>query len=153
MAPRAHQCPIVRDESFGVDEVTQVPRQSVSLPVTTVDRTAFDLSRHLPRGQAVARLDALMLANPSSAEDVFVLAKRYAGARGVRRLKNVPPLVDGGAASPRETWLRLLLVDAGLPRPTTQIQVHQGWRLLGVLDQGGPEYGVALELRRRPPPH
>jgi hypothetical protein len=34
------------------------------LPVTSVARTAFDLGRHLPRGQALARLDALMRAAP-----------------------------------------------------------------------------------------
>ena len=32
----------------------------VFVPVTTVARTAFDLGRHLPRGTAVAGLDALM---------------------------------------------------------------------------------------------
>jgi hypothetical protein len=34
--------------------------------------------------------------------------------------------MDGGAQSPKETWLRLLLIDAGLPRPRTQIRVTDG---------------------------
>jgi len=132
---------IVRNETLGADEVTAVKR----LPVTSVARTAFDLGRHLPRGQALARLDALMRATPFSLEDVAVLAKRYRGARGLRRLRDVLPLVDGGAASPKESWLRLLLVDAGLPRPTTQIPVNDGWRQAGVLDLGWEDYMVAVE--------
>ncbi|OCB33742.1 hypothetical protein A5676_00100 [Mycobacterium malmoense] len=132
---------IVRNETLADDEVTIAKR----LPVTSVARTVFDLGRHLPRGQALARLDALMRAKPYSFEDVSVLTKRYKGARGLRRLAQVLPLVDGGAASPRESWLRLLLIDAGLPKPTTQIPVSEGWRLVGVLDMGWEDYMVALE--------
>ena len=132
---------IVRHETLDADEVTAVKR----LPVTSVARTAFDLGRHLPRGQALARLDALMHATPFSCEDVFVLAKRHRGARGLRRLSEVLPLVDGGAASPRESWLRLLLIDAGLPKPATQMPVNDGWRSVGVLDMGWDEYMVAFE--------
>ncbi|WP_141681897.1 endonuclease domain-containing protein, partial [Mycobacterium malmoense] len=54
--------------------------------------------------------------------------------------------VDPGAQSPRESYLRLLLIDAGLPRPQTQIPV------LGVdgmpvayLDLGWAEDMVAVE--------
>lgn len=130
---------IARNERFAADEVVEV----AGLPVTTPARTAFDLGRHLPRGEAVARLDALMRATPFSVEDVLVLAKRYQGARGVRRLRAMLPLVDGGAASPKETWLRLLLINAGLPRPTTQIPVHQ--ELVAVLDMGWEEVRVAAE--------
>ncbi len=93
------------------------------LPVTTLARTAFDLGRHLPRGEALVHLDALMRAAPFSVEDVLLLTKRYPGARGMRQLRELLPLVDGGAISPQETRLRLLFIDAGLPKPTTQIPV------------------------------
>jgi hypothetical protein len=138
---RPHRGLIVRNETLGADEVIAIRR----LPVTSLARTAFDLGRHLPRGQALARLDALMRATPFSFEDVSVLAKRYRGARGLRRLEDVLPLVDGGAASPKESWLRLLLIDAGLPKPTTQIPVNDGWRAVGVLDLGWEDYMVAVE--------
>ncbi len=136
---------VVRNETLGCDELTAIRRLPVTLPVTGVARTAFDIGRHLPRGQAVARLDALMHATPFSVEDVAVLAKRYRGARGLRRLGRVLPLVDGGAASPKESWLRLLLIDAGLPKPTTQIPVNDGWRAVGLLDMGWEDYLVAAE--------
>ncbi|HXS84491.1 MAG TPA: hypothetical protein VN741_02510, partial [Mycobacterium sp.] len=113
--------------------------------VTTPARTAYDLGRHLPRGQAIARMDALMHATPYSFEDVRLLAKRHAGARGLRRLHIALADVDGGAASPRETWLRLLLIDAGFPAPTTQIPVLDGSRPVAFLDMGWEEFKVAAE--------
>jgi hypothetical protein len=132
---------VVRNETLDCDEITRFKQ----LPVTTVARTAFDLGRHLPRGAALARLDALMHATPFSREDVNVLAKRHRGARGLRRLRDVLPLVDGGAASPRETWLRLLFIDAGLPTPATQIPVYDDWQFVAMLDMGWEDYKVAAE--------
>ncbi|MCV7198730.1 endonuclease domain-containing protein [Mycobacterium angelicum] len=132
---------IARAETLGADEITRV----AGLPVTTAVRTAYDLGRHRPRGEALARLDALMWATPFCIEDVLLLAKRHVGARGSRRLRAVLPLVDGGAASPKETWLRLLLLDAGLPALQTQIPVNANWRAVAVLDMGWEEYKVAVE--------
>ncbi|GAA2810594.1 hypothetical protein [Mycolicibacterium pallens] len=55
-------------------------------------------------------------------------------------------LVDAGAQSPRETWLRLLLMDAGFPRPQTQIPILRpdGYSRY-FLDMGWPEVMVAVE--------
>ncbi len=131
-----------RDETVADDETTYVAR----LPATTPARTAFDLGRHLPRGQALARLDALMRATPFSIEDVQLLVQRYRGARGIRQLRELLPLVDGGAASPQETRLRLLFIDAGLPKPTTQIPVvERRGRLLRMLDMGWEDFMVAAD--------
>ncbi|OHV05135.1 type IV toxin-antitoxin system AbiEi family antitoxin [Mycobacterium talmoniae] len=130
-----------RNEAVADDELTW----ACKLPVTTPARTAFDLARHLPRLPALVRLDALMHATPFSVEEVLRLAKRYPRARGLRQLRELLPLVDGGAASPKETWLRLLLIDAGFPIPTTQIPVHEGWRLVAMLDMGWEDFKVAAE--------
>jgi hypothetical protein len=86
-----------------------------------------------------------MRARPFDVEQVSLLAKRYARARGLRRLRTALPLVDPGAASPKETWLRLLLVDAGLPAPETQVPVNENWRTVGVLDMAWERYKVAAE--------
>jgi Protein of unknown function (DUF559) len=91
------------------------------------------------------RDDALIRAGPFSVEDVLLLAKRYPGARGLRRLRAALPLVDSGAASPKETWLRLLLIDAGLPAPDTQIPVVAQFRTVAVLDMGWERFNVAVE--------
>lgn len=133
---------IVRNERLHDDELTWRAR----LPVTTPERTAFDLGRHLLRDEAIAKLDALMYATSFAVEDVLLLAKRYPGARGLRSLRRALPLVDGGAASPQETRLRLLFIDAGLPRPTTQIPVvENNGRLLRMLDMGWEHFMVAAE--------
>lgn len=132
---------LTRSQRMDGDETMRV----AGLPVTTPARTAFDLARHLPTGEAVARLDALKRATPFAAEDVLLLAKRHAGVRGLRRLRKALPLVDCGAASPKETWLRLLLIDAGLPIPTTQIPVVKNWRLVAMLDMGWEEHRVGVE--------
>jgi Protein of unknown function (DUF559) len=132
---------ITRNERIDDDEITRVR----GVLVTTTARTAFDIGRRVAAVAAVGQLDALMWATPFSVEDVLMLAKRYRGARGLRRLTESLPLVDGGAASPRETWLRLLLIDAGLPPPATQIPVVDGRRLVGVLDMGWEDFKVAAE--------
>lgn len=138
---RPHPGLLVRNETLACDDITEID----GLPVTAVARTAFDLGRYLPRVHALIRLDALMRSSPFSCEDVELVAKRYRGARNLRRLRRVLPLVDGGAASPRETRLRLLLVDAGLPVPSTQIPVYDGCQLAALLDMGWEDFLVAVE--------
>lgn len=133
---------IARDETLAADEITT----GAGIPVTTPARTAYDLGRHLPRVAAVPRLDALGRATPFSAEDVLLIAKHHKGARGLRRLRVALPLVDTGAASRRESRLRLRLVDAGLPTPTTQIPViERGYWPFAWLDMGWEEYRVSAE--------
>ncbi|RRR46862.1 hypothetical protein EHH44_06750 [Mycolicibacter terrae] len=132
---------MTRNETFADDEVTVVR----GIRVTTPARTAFDMGRHLPRGQALARMDALMRATPFEPEHVLMLAERYPGARGLQQLRELLPLVDGGAASLKESWLRLLLIDAGFPTPTTQIPVHINYQLFAMLDMGWEEFRVAAE--------
>jgi very-short-patch-repair endonuclease len=52
--------------------------------------------------------------------------------------------MDAGAESPRESWLRLVLLDAGFPRRTAQIRVTDG-QLVAYLDLGWEDQLVALE--------
>lgn len=116
------------------------------MPTTTADRTAFDLARRGTVGDAVARLDALARATHFKVDDVQVLALRHPHVKGLRRVGPVLDLVDAGAESPKETWLRLLLIDAGYPRPQTQIPVlgpdgYPRYRL----DMGWEDKMIAVE--------
>ncbi len=117
-----------------------------AMRLTTLARTAFDLARRPPLHDAVARLDALGNATGLTGEQVRDIAGRHRGARGLRQLEQVVALYDPGAASPRETWLRLLLIRAGYPRPQTQIPVRSpDGRRRYYLDLGWPELMLAVE--------
>ena len=131
---------IVRNERLDGDEVTQVD----GLLVTTVQRTAFDLARHRPRNEAVADLDALAQATGVKAVDVLALAERYPGARGTRGATTALGLMDAGAQSPRETRLRLILVDEWLDPVRTQIKVTDG-SMVAYLDMGYDEPMIGLD--------
>jgi hypothetical protein len=116
------------------------------LPVTTPQRTAFDIGRRRPTRSTVARMDALLRATSIGVEDVAAIATQHPGARGLRQLETVLALVDAGAQSPKETWLRLTLIEAGLPRPQTQIPVHCPDSFTTYyLDMGWEDLMVAVE--------
>jgi hypothetical protein len=117
-----------------------------NLPVTTPERTAYDIGRRGEVNDAVARIDALARATGIKPSDVADLAARHPGARGLRQLERVLPLVDPGAQSPRETYLRLLLINNGLPRPETQIPVFGDDAIpFAYLDMGWRDLLVAVE--------
>ncbi|MGV9803020.1 hypothetical protein ACWDTP_33700 [Mycobacterium sp. NPDC003449] len=127
---------------IGDDEVIRIDGMSVA----SVERTALDLGRYLPRGQAVRHLDALARATGLTDDQVGPLAERYRSSRGVRRARQALALMDPGAQSPRETWLRLLVMDAGYPRPLTQIPVFEpdGFPF-AYLDMGWEHLMIGLE--------
>jgi hypothetical protein len=138
---RRHQSGVtVRAELIDPDEIMLIG----DLPVTTPARTALDLGRHLPRDIAVTHLDALANATGVRAVDALALIERYSRTRGIRHAAAALALMDSGAQSPRETWLRLLLIDAGLPRPRTQIQVTDGINR-AFIDMGYDEPKVGLD--------
>ncbi len=115
------------------------------LPVTTPQRTAFDVGRRQPLGSAVANLDSLMRATAITADEVHAVADQHRGARGLRQLETALGLVDTGSQSPKETALRLLLLRAGLPRPTTQIPVSTDQGQVYYLDMGWEDLMVGVE--------
>lgn len=114
--------------------------------ITTPERTALDLACRYPVDEAVAAIDSLARATHLKLADVDVLVQRYKGRRGMRHAPVALDLVDAGAESPRETWLRLLLIRAGFPRPQTQIPVYNEYGVLvGDVDMGWEDIKVAVE--------
>lgn len=132
----------VRNETLLDREI--VCRRGVA--VTSIARTAFDLARRGPSGSAIERLDALACASNFAVDDVLDIASKHPHVKGLSRVGGLLRQVDAGAQSPRETWLRLLLIQAGFPRPETQIPVP---RLDGYshyfLDMGWRDVMVAVE--------
>lgn len=124
------------------DEIQMV----AGMPATTPARTALDIACRYPVGKAVAAIDSLARATHLKMADAELLAERYQGRRGIRRARIAMDLVDPGAESPRETWLRLLLIRAGFPRPQTQIPIYDEYgQLVAVLDMGWEQLKLAVE--------
>lgn len=116
------------------------------MTLTTPARTAFDIGRTRPRDVAVPMLDALARATGCTPAEVAAVADCHPGQRGVRRLRMLLPLVDGGAESPPESRVRLLLIDSGLPAPETQIEFRDQFGAVRVrVDMGWREWRVAVE--------
>jgi hypothetical protein len=132
----------VWSDGFDTDEVEVIG----GMGVTTPARTALDLACRYPLGEAVAAIDALARATHLKMADVELLAARYRGRRGIRKARKVLDLVDPGAESPKETWLRLLVIRNGFPRPQTQIPVYDEYgALVAVLDMGWEDIKLALD--------
>ena len=130
------------EERIEPDEITIID----GMRATTPARTALDLARRWPLGFAVAAVDALTQATDLKVADVELLVDRYRGRRGMKAARAALELVDGGAQSPKETWLRLLLLRAGFPRPQTQIVVRNEWGWVeAFLDMGWEDIMVAIE--------
>jgi hypothetical protein len=114
--------------------------------VTTPERTAFDIGRRGAVRSSVVRLDALARATGFKVDEVLGVAKCHPRSPGLRQLEAALELVDPGAQSPREGYLRLLLIDAGLPRPQTQIPVSGVDGIpVAHLDLGWQDHMVAVE--------
>ncbi|MFS0896693.1 hypothetical protein [Mycolicibacterium litorale] len=133
---------LVRMDRVADDEVVTLD----GLPVATRARTAFDMGRYLKRAAAMGRLDALMRAAPFERSEVTALMDRYGPVRGVRQLRQLLPLIDPGAESLKESWLRLLLIDDGFPIPETQIPiVDETGEAFAFVDMGWRQLRLAVE--------
>lgn len=133
-------------DSYAEDEVTFIR----GIRMTTPARTALDMACRYGFRTAVAAIDDLARATRLDMAAVGHLLGRYVGRRGIRKARRVIEAVDSGAQSPKETWLRLLLIGNGFPRPTTQIPVHNEYGVLvAELDMGWEDVKVAVEYEGR----
>jgi hypothetical protein len=132
----------IRGDSVDDDEVVFVDGMAVTTPV----RTALDLACWHPRPQALIAVDALMRAAALDVSEVKACADRHPGRRGIVAARRILQSADAGAQSPKETWLRMLLIDDGLPPPVTQIPVYgDTGSVVLYLDMGWPDLRVAVE--------
>ncbi|MCH9700005.1 MAG: hypothetical protein K0U76_01225 [Actinomycetia bacterium] len=133
---------VVWSANISEDEVCVID----GMRVTTAGRTAVDLARRYPLDTAVAAIDALARATRLETAEIESAARRHPGRQGRKRALNVLSLVDRGAESPRETWLRLVVVRAGYPRPETQLPVcNEYGALIGIVDLGWRDPKIAME--------
>jgi hypothetical protein len=101
-------------------EITEIG----GLPVSTAARTYLDLAARLPRGMVLALGDALLHRRLVSMDELAAITDAHKGYRGVVRAREMLELLDPKSESPRESMLRLLLLDAGLPRPEANVNIY-----------------------------
>jgi hypothetical protein len=122
-------------------------QESLGLLVTTPARTAFDLGRRLGFTPAVQRIDALIQATDVKIDEINAVVARHRGVRGLKQLRRVLELVDGGSESPYESLTRIGLVRNGFPRPETQLRVYDEYGFgVARIDMGWPEWRVGVDF-------
>lgn len=131
---------------LGSDQVTTTPFGLATSPA----RTAVDLARGIGApaatvGDLVAAVDALLRSTDLTAAGAREALTTYRRLRGLPTARRVLALCRDGVDSPPETRLRLLLVAAGLPEPTTQCPVRLDGRVVARLDLGWPDLQIGVE--------
>jgi hypothetical protein len=118
--PRPHLH--VRHARLDADDV--VTRRGT--PLTSPVRTAFDLARSLERAPALAAVDAMLHRKIASLTGLRRYASDRRGWRGVSQARELIDLAEPDAESPKESILRLILIDGGLPRPRANVTLRTG---------------------------
>jgi hypothetical protein len=92
--------------------------------VTSPLRTACDLACRRGRPQALVVLDAFMRHCGLTRAAYRAVLPRFRGRRGCTQLRELIEHADGRAESIRESWVRMEIIDAGLPIPEPQVWVR-----------------------------
>jgi very-short-patch-repair endonuclease len=127
----------------------QVGRSEVrtirGLRTTTIHRTLRELCATLPAVEALAAIDAAVRRRLTDPSSLCAYAKSNRGQHGVPRLISLAE-VAAPAESQMETRLRWLLLEAGLPRPEVQTDLHDfDNRFVGRADLYYPSARLVLE--------
>lgn len=123
------------------EDVTEIEGIRCTTPV----RTAADLACLHGRLDAMATLDMFLRVGGVDAAELAAILPRFAGRRGVVQLRELAPLAIAEAESQPESWVRMLILDDGMPAPEAQYWVLDGERPLFRLDLAYPELKIAVE--------
>lgn len=125
-----------------VDDIVDVH----GIPCTSPTRTALDLARYRPRFIGLGAVDAISHAGLTSVPELEAAAAPLTGHRFIRRAREVIDLCEPKTESTGESWTRLRVVEAGLPRPRVQVSLCDA---NGVevyrLDMGLEKYQIGIE--------
>lgn len=139
---RVHDGLIVHRERIAPGETTWVG----DVRCTSVPRTAYDLGRQEDLVEAVVAVDRLSNRHRFPPDLLLHFATHYRGGPGTVRLCTTLAHADPFAGSPMETRLRMIIVRAGLPRPSVQWAVQDVEARSAVwLDLAWPEHRVGVE--------
>lgn len=115
------------------------------LLVTTPLRTALDLACGLGRYRGLGALDQFMRHHGVTTWELRRELRRYFRRRGVVQARELIPLADPRAESLRESWVRLVLHEAGLPAAVPQFRVFYDATHHYRLDLAYPAHRVVVE--------
>lgn len=95
------------------------------IPATTPARTFCDLVDELNLRELVAVGDHLIRRGSGQVrrEELRRQVERHAGRHGIERLRDAFELLDEGSESPKESELRVLIIEAGLAKPDCNVKV------------------------------
>jgi very-short-patch-repair endonuclease len=114
--------------------------------VTNPVRTVFDCARWLLPAESIVVADALAHSGLIDAERLAAYRISHPGIRFVRRVDEVLRQLEPLSESPMETRLRMMLINAGLPRPTAQhVVLDAAGRFIARLDLAYLGSKVAVE--------
>ncbi|MGP7959997.1 hypothetical protein ACTVCO_04170 [Sanguibacter sp. A247] len=140
MSPIRAAVPRVHTAPCGEAELVEVGGAWVS----SVVRTVVDVARFGSTRAGVVVLDQALRAGISGAA-LEEAVRRLCSVPGSRRARVALGLADDGAESPWESWTRVRAMAAGLPRPTTQLEIATD---IGVFyaDLAWPELRLIVEF-------
>ncbi|MFB9376944.1 hypothetical protein ACFFKU_02955 [Kineococcus gynurae] len=97
----------------------------LGIPVTSLERTLLDVARFESPLLGLATLDHALRDGLFDPADLLDRAQAFRGERWVARARDLVRWADPGVESPGESWARLRILQAGLPRPETQVRVDR----------------------------
>jgi len=118
------------------------------LPVTSLERTCWDLAQWLDIVEAVVWIDRILTLGRTTTADLarYLDQRRQETVRGVRRFERAVSLVDARSESQQESRLRVRLTLAGLPPPEVQFTIlDDSGRFVARVDLAWPELRIAVE--------
>src|SRR5699024_8965777 len=109
-------------------------------------RTAFDVACRMPYPANVEVIDQIYQATGLTRRRLADYVARHPGFPGIAGAMAAVEASDEGAESVWETRARMAVVAAGLPRPETQVRIHDvHGRFLARVDMCWPQHRVVFE--------
>lgn len=129
-------------EGLRDEDVTDVR----GIRITTPERTWLDLAATLSDADLLAVGDAMVGRGLTTPERLIEVSVKERRRRQIVRARRLARLVRCGVDSPPESWVRLALVDAGLPMPTVNPDVtDESGQWIGRPDLANEELRVAIQ--------
>jgi hypothetical protein len=114
--------------------------------VVTPERLFLELAAALSRIDLIIGGDQILRKELTTPEALERFLRASPRRRGVRKARAAVPLLEKNTCSPPESRLRMLLIDAGLPRPVANQDIVNHWGvLLATPDLAYPQWKIAIQ--------